>query len=402
MKVLYVSQYFVSAEQAGGVRHWQHTRALAAAGHDVSVVTSYVQHKTRSVPERYAGHKVVREAEDGLDMWRVYSTPGYGRDLRSRVSNYTSFAWWAGVAMARIGRPDVVVASSPSLPAAAVAAAFAAARRVPFVLEVRDLWPDSAIAMGLVNDRATIAVARRLERFCYRRATRIVALTEGIRDGMIELGVPAGKITLITNGVDLDPTGAIPVPVAAPVAENAIVAMYVGAHGTYSSLDTVLQAADLLRDRPDIQVLLVGDGDQKARLQELAAGLDLPNVRFVDAVPKREVPGWLARADIALLPYQDRELFAGALPNKVFDYLAASRPILAAAPEGELTRLVRSADCGVCVPPERPEAMAAAIRELADRADRDALGARGHQVALRDYDRRTLAARFVATVESAA
>ena len=157
-----------------------------------------------------------------------------------------------------------------------------------------------------------------------------------------------------------------------------------------------------LRDRPDIQVLLVGDGDQKARLQELAASLDLPNVRFVDAVPKREVPGWLARADIALLPYQDRELFAGALPNKVFDYLAASRPILAAAPEGELTRLVRSADCGVCVPPERPEAMAAAIRELADRADRDALGARGHQVALRDYDRRTLAARFVATVESAA
>ena len=402
MKVLYVSQYFVSAEQAGGVRHWQHTRALAAAGHDVSVVTSYVQHKTRSVPERYAGHKVVREAEDGLDMWRVYSTPGYGRDLRSRVSNYTSFAWWAGVAMARIGRPDVVVASSPSLPAAAVAAAFAAVRRVPFVLEVRDLWPDSAIAMGLVNDRATIAVARRLERFCYRRATRIVALTEGIRDGMIELGVPAGKITLITNGVDLDPTGAIPAPLATPVADNAIVAMYVGAHGTYSSLDTVLQAADLLRDRPDIQVLLVGDGDQKARLQELAAGLDLPNVRFVDAVPKREVPGWLARADIALLPYQDRELFAGALPNKVFDYLAASRPIVAAAPEGELTRLVRSADCGVCVPPERPEAMAAAIRELADRADRDALGARGHQVALRDYDRRTLAARFVATVESAA
>ena len=269
MKVLYVSQYFVSAEQAGGVRHWQHTRALAAAGHDVSVVTSYVQHKTRSVPERYAGHKVVREAEDGLDMWRVYSTPGYGRDLRSRVSNYTSFAWWAGVAMARIGRPDVVVASSPSLPAAAVAAAFAAVRRVPFVLEVRDLWPDSAIAMGLVNDRATIAVARRLERFCYRRATRIVALTEGIRDGMIELGVPAGKITLITNGVDLDPTGAIPAPLATPVADNAIVAMYVGAHGTYSSLDTVLQAADLLRDRPDIQVLLVGDGDQKARLQEL-------------------------------------------------------------------------------------------------------------------------------------
>jgi glycosyltransferase involved in cell wall biosynthesis len=404
MRVLYVSQYFVSADQPGGVRHWMHTRALARAGHDVSVVTSYVQHKERTIPARYAGRMVVREAEDGLDVWRVYSTPGYGRDLRSRLANYTSFARWATAAMMRAPRPDVVVASSPSLPAAAAAAVVARARGARFVLEVRDLWPDSAIAMGLVRDRATIAAARRLEHLCYARADRIVALTEGIRDGIAAQGFPPGKITLVTNGVDLEIAGGEPAPADAPVPPDAVVAMYVGAHGTYSSLETVLGAAAILRrERPEVRVVLVGGGDRKPALVERARAEGLDNVVFVDPVPKREVPRWLARADVALLPYQDNPLFAGALPNKVFDYLAAARPILAAAPEGELTRLVRAADCGRCVPPEDPAAMAAAVAAFADDPEgRRAMGARGREAALRDYDRRALAARFVGVVESVA
>jgi glycosyltransferase involved in cell wall biosynthesis len=399
-RVLYVSQYFVTSGQPGGVRHWQHTRALERAGHDVTVVTSYVQHKERTVPERYRGQKMVHEVEDGLDVWRTYSTPGYGRDLRSRVASYGTFAWWSAVASARAPRPDVVVASSPSLPAAASAAALARARGARFVLEVRDLWPDSAIAMGLVSDPRIIAVSRRLESYCYRRADRIVALTEGIRDGIVAQGVSPARITLITNGVDLeiqDDTA----PVALP--DDAFVAMYVGAHGTYSSLETVLDAAERLRDTPQARVVLVGGGDRKAALVEDAARRGLANVTFIDSVPKREVPSWLARADVCLLPYQDNPLFAGALPNKVFDYLGAARPIIAAAPEGELTRLVAAAGCGVAVPPEDGAALAAAIREMA--TDRDAarrLGDNGRRHALEHYDRAALAARFVAVVESLA
>jgi len=402
VRVLYVSQYFVSADQPGGVRHWQHTRALERAGHDVSVVTSYVQHKERTIPERYRGRRVVREQEDGLDVWRTYSTPGYGRDLRSRLASYGSFATWASAAMMRAPRPDVVVASSPSLPAAAAAALVARARGARFVMEVRDLWPDSAVAMGLVSDPRVITAARAMERLCYRTADRVIALTEGIRDGVVAQGVPAAKVVLITNGVDLEWAGAsAPEPVAAPVPEGAFVAMYVGAHGTYSSLETVLEAAALLRDRPDVAVVLVGGGDRKPALQAQAAARGLQNVRFVDPVPKREVPRWLARADVCLLPYQDRALFAGALPNKTFDYLAAARPVLVAAPVGELTRLVASAGCGVCVPPEDPRAMADALRRLADdAAGRREMGARGRTVALERYDRRALAKRFVALVES--
>ncbi|MBJ7455195.1 MAG: glycosyltransferase family 4 protein [Thermoleophilia bacterium] len=403
-RVLYVSQYFVSADQPGGVRHWQHTRALARAGHEVTVVTSYVQHKERTVPERYAGRKMVHEVEDGLDVWRTYSTPGYGRDLRSRVASYGTFAWWSALASARVKRPDVVVASSPSLPSAAAAAALARARGARFLLEVRDLWPDSAIAMGLVNDRRTIAAARALESYCYRRADRIVALTEGIRDGMIDQGVSPAKITLITNGVDLEigaVEGAPPAP--APVPADAFVAMYVGAHGTYSSLETVLDAADRLRDLPEARIILVGGGDRKPALVEEATRRGLDNVVFIDSVPKREVPSWLARADACLLPYQDNPLFAGALPNKAFDYLGAARPIIAAAPAGELTAMVERAGCGVAVPPEDGAALAAAIRALAaDREGARRMGESGRAYALEHYDRATLAARFVAVVESLA
>jgi hypothetical protein len=401
-RVLYVSQYFVSADQPGGVRHWQHTRALARAGHEVTVVTSYVQHKERTIPEAYRGRRVVHEVEDGLDVWRTYSTPGYGRDLRSRLASYGTFAWWSTVAGARAPRPDVVVASSPSLPSAAAAAALARARGARFLLEVRDLWPESAIAMGLIRDRRAIAVARRLEAFCERRADRIVAVTEGIREGLVEHGVPRSKVVLITNGVDLDlDNGAR--PASAPVPDGAFVAMYLGAHGTYSALETLLDAAAELRDAPEVRLVLVGNGDRKPALVESARVRGLDNVAFVDPVPRREVPSWLARADACVLPYQDNPLFAGALPNKAFDYLGAGRPIVASAPSGELTRMVERAACGVAVPPEDGRALAGAIRRLA--ADREAarrMGKSGRSYALAHYDRAALAARFVETVESLA
>lgn len=402
-RVLYVSQYFVSADQPGGVRHWQHTRALARAGHDVTVVTSYVQHKERTIPEEYRGRRIVKSREDGINVIRCYSTPGYGRDMRSRMSNYATFALWSVLAELRIPRPDVVVASSPPLPAAAAAAAFASARRCRLLLEVRDLWPDSIIPMGVVKDSRVIGAARKMEHYAYRRADRIVALTEGIRDGIAAQGIPAGRISLITNGVDLDIAGGEHLPADVGVPDDAFVAMYVGNHGTYSSLGTVLQAAKMLEDDPSIRIVLVGGGDQKPMLQEMARDLSLQNTTFIDSVPKRAVPSYLERADIGLIPYQDMPLFAGALPNKTFDYMAAGRPLLAAAPVGELTGLIDRADCGWNVAPEDPAAMAAAIRDAAtNKATGLARGARGREYALAEYDRTVLAARFVRLVDDLA
>ncbi len=402
MKVVYVSQYFVRGDQPGGVRHWHHTRALAARRHDVNVITSFVQHKERTIPEAYRGKRIVREAEDGLTMWRTYSTPGYGRDLRSRLANYLSFAWWATLAAFRAPRPNVIVASSPSLPAATGAAIVSIVKRVPFVLEVRDLWPESAVAMGLVKKGSAFArVAGLLERFCYWRAKHVIALTEGIRDGVLEKGVAPRRVTVITNGVDPAPEAESTPDV--PIPADAFCAMYVGAHGTYSSLETVLRAADLLRDTPGIRFVLVGGGDQKPHLQEMAASMELPNVVFLDPVPKAAVPALLARADVCLLPYQDRALFAGALPNKTFDYMGAGRPIIAAVPPGELSRLIHRAECGVAIAPENPAAMAEAVTELqADPDLRRRLGDAGRGYVHEHYDRTVLARRFTDIVEGVA
>lgn len=399
MRVLYVSQYFVRGDQPGGVRHWHHTRALAERGHEVHVVTSYVQHKERTVPERYRGRKILQEHEDGLTLWRTYATPGYGRDVRSRLANYLSFAFWAFIAGLRAPRPAVVCASSPSLPAAAGAAIVALVKRAPLVLEVRDLWPESAVAMGLVRPGSAFArIAGVLESFCYRRARHVIALTEGIRDGVIAKGVDPARVTLVTNGVDIGPPVTDPADV--PVPKDAFVAMFVGGHGTYSSLETVLEAADRLRGDPRIRVVLVGGGDQKAHLQDLAGRRGLPNVVFCDSVPKADVPRWLARADVCLLPYQDRPLFAGALPNKVFDYMGAGKPIVAAVPRGELSRLVEQAGCGRAIPPEDPDAMAAAIAEFAaDPALATRFGVAGAGFVCTHYDRRVLAGRFVRVIE---
>ena len=201
------------------------------------------------------------------------------------------------------------------------------------MLEVRDLWPESAIAMGLIGDGPALAAARRLEAYCYRRADRIVALTEGIRDGLMEAGVPAAEVALITNGVDLE-IGNGSAPAAAPVPADAFVAMYVGAHGTYSSLETVLDAAAACATPPTCGSCWWATGTASRRLVESARRRGLDNVAFVDPVPKREVPAWLARADACVLPYQDEAVFAGALPNKAFDYLGAGRPIVASAPAG--------------------------------------------------------------------
>jgi glycosyltransferase involved in cell wall biosynthesis len=192
-----------------------------------------------------------------------------------------------------------------------------------------------------------------------------------------------------------------PSVVSLPVGPDIFVAMFVGQHGTYSALVTVLEAASLLRSDRQIHIALVGDGDRKADLIERAAQLELTNVSFSGPIPKRDVPSWLARADACLLTYQDAPLFGGALPNKLFDYMGAGRPIVAAVPAGEAARAVGQAGCGIVTPAEDAPALAAALQTLAgDREAARAMGAAGVAWVHTHHDRRELAARFVQVVES--
>ncbi len=400
-RVLYISQYVVTPDQPGGVRHWRHVRALADAGHDVTVITSKVLHTTREAPEEFAGRRTVRRTEDGIDVLRAYSSTGYGNDARSRAANHLSFSTYAFPAAMRTARPDVVLGSSPPLTVGVLGGLVSQLRRTRFILEVRDLWPESALATGLLTNPKAIAVMDRMAGYCYSRADRVIALTEGIRDGVIAAGVPERAVTLITNGIDPPDAEIDPDVVKLPVGPDAFVAMFVGQHGTYSSLFTVLDAAARLSGDARIHIALVGDGDRKQDLIDRAAELGVANVSFSGPIPKRDVPSWLARADACLLTYQDAPLFGGAMPNKLFDYMGAGRPILAAIPDGEAARAIRTAGCGIVTPAEDAAALADAITALAD--DRDEarrMGAAGIDYVHAHHDRRELAARFVQVVES--
>ncbi len=383
------------------MRHWRHVRALADAGHDVTVITSKVLHTTREAPSEFAGRSTVRRIEDGIEVLRTYSSSGYGNDARSRAANHLSFSTYALPAALRARRPDVIVASSPPLTVGVLGALVSGLRRTRFILEVRDLWPESALATGLLTNPRAIALMDRMANYCYSRADRVIALTEGIRDGVISAGVAPNAVRLITNGIDPPDTPITPEVVELPVGPDAFVAMFVGQHGTYSSLFTVLDAAALLADDPSIHIALVGDGDRKPELVAQAAARDLQNVSFAGPIPKRDVPSWLDRADACLLTYQDAPLFRGAMPNKLFDYMGAGRPILAAVPDGEAAHAVRSAGCGIVTPAEDAEALANAIRQLAaDRPAAAAMGAAGVAYVHLHHNRRDLAERFVSVVES--
>ena len=389
LRVLYVSQYFVNADQPGGVRHWQHTRALARAGHDVTVVTSYVQHKERTVPERYRGRRMVHEVEDGIDVWRTYSTPGYGRDLRSRISNYGTFAWWSALAGLRAPRPDVVVASSPSLPSAAAAAALARARGARFVLEVRDLFPDSAIAMGLLTTRAS-SPSPAASSVLLPRADRIVALTEGIRDGIVAQGFPPAKVALITNGVDLE------------------IGAGARTHPRRARARRRLRG-DVRRRPRHLQLARDGPGRRRPAARRPAtrassssgAGTASPRcveearapragerrVRGLRCPSARCPPGWRARTPACCRTRTTRSS-RGRCRTRRSTTSAPPGRSSPSAPAGELTRMVERAGCGVAVPPEDGAALAGAIRALAaDREGARRMGARGRAYALEHYDR---------------
>lgn len=414
MHIVYFVQYFNLPHEPGGSRAYQFAREWTRAGHEVTIVTGAVNHKTLTVPERYRGRLYVREEVDGIRVVRAWSYAGIRGSFRRRLVNFLSFALTAGLAGLLLARrPDVVYASSTPLTVGLPGLATALARRAPFFFELRDLWPESAIVAGVLPPRGRATrLASALARFLYRRARRCVAVTRGIADGLVAAGVPAGKVLFVPNGVDdwmaaeaaeaaaagvTDAAGATATDADVDaVAGEGFRVVYVGAHGRWNGLGQILDAAALLRDRRDVSFVFAGDGDERAALAARAGELGLDNVRFVGAIPKKEAFALLRAGSASVVATWSHEFQKMVLANKIFDYLAAGRPVLAAV-HGEMAELVTAAGCGIVTPPEDPQALADAVRRLADTpsAERERMGAAGRAYILRHYLRRDLAHRLL-------
>jgi glycosyltransferase involved in cell wall biosynthesis len=270
-------------------------------------------------------------------------------------------------------RPDVLVATSPQFFTALGGAGLGALRGLPFVFEVRDLWPASIVAVGAMREGRVIQALERLELALYRRAAAVVVVTEAFRDDIAARGISRDKIHLVPNGADLGwcaPRPRDPGVVAEYGLEGKFVVGYIGTHGMAHALERVLDAAQALRDVPELVFLFAGAGAERAALERSVARRGLESVRLVPRQPKQRMPALWSVCDVTLIPLRADPVFAGVVPSKLFEAMAHGVPIIISVPEGEATALVRETGAGLVVPPEQPAALAAAIRELVGAPER--------------------------------
>ncbi len=402
MHILYVVQYFNLPHEPGGGRAYHFARHWVQRGHRVTVVTGALNHKTASVPDSRRGRLFSPEGVEGIDVVYCAASASIRNSFAGRLLNFFGFAvlsTWA--CLFRVKRPDVVYASSTPLTVGLPGWLASVRWRAPFVFEVRDLWPESAIVAGVLQNRVVIRLASGLERFLYRRAAHVVAVTRGIREGIVKAGVPQEKVQLVPNGVD---DLLLAEPQLGPPSLNGrpFRCIYVGALGRWNGNETILEAARHLRQDP-VEFVFVGDGDQRRSMEERVRAEGLSKVRFIGALPKREAMDHLQSADAALICTWDHPFHRMVLANKIFDYLAAGKPIVAAA-EGEMVELLRSSGAGIAVPPGPGLPMAEAIRQLMGLPEgvRREMGQKGRAHVLANYRRSDLAERVERTLRSLA
>ncbi|HJP60067.1 MAG TPA: glycosyltransferase family 4 protein [Gemmatimonadaceae bacterium] len=396
--VVWVNHFAAPPNESGGTRHFEIGRELVKRNVRVCIVASDFLLLSRSYSRRQNARdrRLIAEKIDGVTFAWVWASP-YVSSTIARLLNWLSFA--RGVVRENLDaqRPDVIIGSSPHLFAALAASRLATRLRVPFILEVRDLWPESLAA---VTGRKGVGyhLFGALARHLYKRADHIMVLARGTATYLEQIGIRADRIFFVPNGVDLESFNE-----GHASNHSGFTALYAGAHGPANGLDIVLEAAALLRARTDIRIVLVGDGPVKKALQETAMRGDLTNVEFRSPVPKRQMPQLLSEADAGLMVLKDAPLFSfGVSPNKLFDYLGASLPVICNVP-GDVADILRESGAGEQAADSSPRALAEAVTRMADRtpAERALMGSAGREWVAREHSRPVLAQRLDSVLRSA-
>lgn len=396
MRILFLTDNFPPETNAPATRTWDHVRVWANLGHQVTVITTAPNFPRGKVFDGYTNDWRRVEVREGVRVVRVKTYIAANQGTARRMLDYLSFMVSGTIASLFERRPDVIVATSPQFFTAVAGWFVSVLRRRPWVFELRDLWPASVVAVGAMRESRAVRAVEKLELFLYRRAARVIAVTQAFRADLIARGIDGDKITIVSNGVDLEA-----IKPAAPDPEvsetlgggSAFTIGYIGTHGMAHALDRVLDAAALLADRGDIRFLFVGDGAERDTLQRRAQ--DLPNVHFLGAQPRARIPALWALCDAALVSLRNTPTFETVIPSKIYEAMAVGMPVIASLPEGEATSLVNHHGIGLACPPEDPQALAETITRLADEPGlRDTLSAAALSSAP-GYDRSELARRML-------
>ncbi len=402
MNILFLTENFPPETNAAATRVYERACYWVAWGHRVTVVTCAPNFPHGAVFPGYRNRWYQTEEMSGIRVVRVKTFIAANRGVVRRSLDFLSFMVNGFLAGLLQPRPDVVAATSPQFLAAVAGWAVGAWRRVPFVFELGDLWPASIAAVGAVRHGLLLRLVERLELGLYRRAAAVVALTNAFKRNLTERGIEPDKIAVVMNGVDLGRYG--PRPRDPALADQwrldgRFVVGYVGTHGMAHGLTNVLDAAERLTPESDLRFLLVGAGADRDALVAAALQRGLENVVFMPPQPKEIMPAVWSLCDVALVHLRGSPVFAGVIPSKIFEAMAMGLPLLLVAPRGEASRVVLDHGAGQWVPPDDPEALAQAVRDLkGDDDGRQALARRSLDAAPA-HSRETQARRMMDVLE---
>jgi glycosyltransferase involved in cell wall biosynthesis len=407
MKILYVSQYFPPEMGAPAARAVELSRHWAAAGHEVTVLTGFPNHPTGQVPPEYRDkfrRLVVREQIDGVNVVRTWLLPFPNRKAHERMLNYSSFCVSAAATGLFVSRPDVVIASSPQLLVGLSGWWIARWKRVPFVFEVRDIWPESLAAVGMGDGNSLLHRSLgKIADFLYRSSDRVVVVSPAFEEFLVKhRAVPRDKISVIENGVETD----LFAPDAGTDrrrelgAEGKFVVSYIGTMGMAHGLETMIAAAVQLRDaNPRIIFLMLGEGAEKQRMIELARERNLHNLRFLDQQPREKIPSYISASDACLVLLKKTDLFKTVIPTKMLEFMACGRPVILGV-DGQARSILEEARAGLVIEPENSEALVNAMSRLAMNPElAREMGQRGREYIVRKFSRQHTAEKYIRLLE---
>ena len=406
MKLLVIHQYYLGRNEGGGSRFNEMCKYWSESGIDVTVIAGTVHYATGIKDKKYKGQWNIKEKDGKVNVIRCFVANSYNRNFLGRLFAYFSFtlsSFWAG--LFHIGKIDVIIATSPPLTVGFTAIVLSIIKKAPFIFEVRDIWPDSAIQSGVLKNELLIKLSYWLESISYKRAKKIVVLTPAFRDYLIKKGINSNKVSFIPNAADLDifkPANKYNWVRKKYGLEDKFVILYTGAHGRANGLLQLIETANLLKGYKDIVFMLIGDGMEKPMLKKTAKKLSLQNVIFVDTQPKHKIVDFINASDVGIAVLRKLEIFKTVYPNKIFDYMACAKPIIIGI-DGAARELVEKAGAGVFAEPENPESIKNAILFFYNNRKMCKIyGDKGYRFVQNQMNRQIMAKKYVEVIKGIA
>jgi glycosyltransferase involved in cell wall biosynthesis len=390
MRVIYLCQHFPPETGAPQIRVYEVSKELIKRGHQVEVITAFPHHPTGIIPPKYRGMFYLYEVWDGIPVHRSWIYPSEKGSFWKRLASYFSFTFSSFYSILKSQPTDIIICNSPPLFLGITGYIGAKLKRAKFVFNVADIWPESAVELGILKNKTFIKLAEWLESFLYKKSWKIATATEGIREYYIRKGKRKEDVFLLPNGVNTSTFSPLPKDtelLKEMGIEGKKVFMYAGTLGYAQGLDSVLEAASILKGTvPDAHFLFVGDGQEREHLMRMKEDLNLTNVTFYGSVPVSEMPRMFSIADYSIVSLRNIDLFKGARPSKIFPALSTGTPVLYCG-AGESAEILNQYNCGSIAPPEDPGEIAAAIKELCNQTieNYEQMMKNGRELAISQY-----------------